>query len=249
VANGREFRFEIDAYTPETIPMERLAQYMADLAMLLGEPTSVHFVRLDRGSTVIVHTVEEEAVPKVRLRARSARSGEGPSDAITAYRRLNRRLLDDNGVGVLSDEVGAQIVDFPGRDLAEPVSFGAFNQECSVDGVVIRVGGVRDPVPVTLQATDSTQRHCLATRDLAKMMAHYLFGPELRVYGIGRWFRDSTGQWNLKRFAARRFDVLGNEPLSAVMARLRDVPGSEWPNSEDPWGELRGQRDGSSEVH
>ena len=30
----REFRFKIDCFTPETIPMARLAEYMADLADL-----------------------------------------------------------------------------------------------------------------------------------------------------------------------------------------------------------------------
>jgi hypothetical protein len=29
---GAEYRFKIDAYTPNTIPMARLSQYMAELA-------------------------------------------------------------------------------------------------------------------------------------------------------------------------------------------------------------------------
>ncbi len=56
-----EFRLKIDAYSPKTIPMASLASYMNDLARLLGELASVHFVRLEEGSTVLVH----EAVPDV----------------------------------------------------------------------------------------------------------------------------------------------------------------------------------------
>ena len=40
---GTEYRFKIDAYTPQTMPLVRLAEYMAELAQLLGEPTAVHF--------------------------------------------------------------------------------------------------------------------------------------------------------------------------------------------------------------
>ncbi len=33
---SREFRFTIDAFTPSTIPLLRLAEYMHDFAILLG---------------------------------------------------------------------------------------------------------------------------------------------------------------------------------------------------------------------
>ena len=37
-----EFRFTIDAFTPSTIPLLRLAEYMQDFAILLGNEKSVH---------------------------------------------------------------------------------------------------------------------------------------------------------------------------------------------------------------
>ena len=247
VADGREYKFRIDAYTPETLPMERLAEYMADLAHMLGEPASVHFVRLDSGSTVLVQKIDEEAEPKVRHRIRSVKSGDGPADAIKAFEKLNRRLMDDNAIGALSDENNTSIIEFPGRNLLEPVTFGAFNQTGFVDGTLIRVGGTREIVPVILGRSDETQIRCQATRELAKTMAQFLFGPELRVHGNGRWHRDNTGNWILDRFTAGRFEILRDEPLSAVVARLRNVSGNEWPEVTDPWKEL--ERDESSEIH
>jgi hypothetical protein len=62
----REYRLRIDAFTPETLPMSRLAEYMADLATLLGEQERVHFARLENGSTALVHTIECHSV-KSRL--------------------------------------------------------------------------------------------------------------------------------------------------------------------------------------
>ena len=84
MTDHREYKFRIEAYTPDTLPMERLAEYMADLAKVLGEPASVHFVRLDPGSTVLVQKVDEEAEPKVRQRVQKVHSGDGPPDALLA---------------------------------------------------------------------------------------------------------------------------------------------------------------------
>lgn len=249
MVDSREYKFRIDAYTPETLPMERLAEYMADLAKMLGEPASVHFVRLDPGSTVLVQMIDEEAEPKVRHRVQMVRSGDGPADALQAYNRINRRLLDDNAIGALSDDRDANVIDFPGRNLAESVTFGAFNQTGSLDGQLMRIGGVRDQVPVTLLASDGAQFNCQAPRELAKTIARYLLGPELRVHGDGRWHRDKTGSWRLDRFTIGNFEVLDDEPLGAVVARLRDVKGSEWSEVEDPWAELERERNGPGEAH
>ena len=249
MADNHEVRFKIDAFTCATIPMARLAEYMADLAAMLGEPTNVHFVRWEEGSAVLVQKIDEVAVAKVRERTQRVSVGEGPIEAMEAYRRINQRLQKDNSVGVLAEEGGAEIIRFPGREQKEPVTFGAFNQEGTLDGVIIRLGGTGDPVPVHLQAPNALHSHCFATRELAKALGRCIFGPELRVHGTGRWFRDESGGWVLNRFSIASFEVLNDQPLSAVVARLRDVPGSEWPEVADPWAELDEMRHGTDEAH
>src|SRR4051812_13804049 len=98
------FQFKIGAYSPESMPLERLAQYMAELAALLGERTAVHFHRLVKGSTVVSTKVDREAVPKVRDRMASVRSADAATDAMRAYNSLNRLLRDDNATGVLREK-------------------------------------------------------------------------------------------------------------------------------------------------
>lgn len=248
MARGYEFRFRIDVYTPDTLPMARLAEYMADVATLLGEKNSVHFVRLEPGSATLVQRVDDPAIPKVRQRVIQVWSGEAPPEAMAAYRSVNRRLKQDNAVGEMTEETGAKIISFPGREQNEPATFGAFNQPSALDGVVIRLGGIGDLVPVHLEAA-SVRYHCRANRDLAKALGHYLFGPEIRTHGQGRWLRDENGEWVLERFTISSFEVLRDEPLSAVVARLRDVPGGEWPDLDDPWGELDRIRNGPDEAN
>jgi hypothetical protein len=242
MVDRREVRFTIDAYTPETIPMARLAEYMEDVAVLLGEPPSVHFLRVEPGSLTLVQWIEHEAAPKVNDRLEQLRRGEGPPDALNAFKAINRKLREDNGIGVLSTADDVQIIRFPGRETVESWGFGSFNQQGSLDGVVIRVGGKNDPVPVLLEASPDLHYPCLAHRDLAKRLARHIFTTPLRVYGTGRWHRTEEGTWILDRFLIGSFDVLNDEPLSSVVEALRSIPGSEWPSVEDPWGELASLR-------
>ena len=72
-ARAVELRFKINAYSPTTMPMVRLARYLDNLATVLGETNSVHLVSVEEGSTVPVLTVDWEAYPKLRQPFQGAR--------------------------------------------------------------------------------------------------------------------------------------------------------------------------------
>ena len=242
-----EYRFVIDALSPDTLPMARLAEYMGELARLLGRPDQVHFERLEGGSTVLVQSVEPEAAPDVRERLGSLRQGNPPDDAAKAFTALNRYLADDNATGILQESGSAEVIRFPGREEPAPLTFGAFNQTGVLDGALIRIGGRDDTVPAHLRDGD-TIHLCNATREMARRLAVHLYGPPLRVHGSGRWERDAEGCWLMKRFHITSFDVLDDAPLDEVAQRLRDVEGSGWKEIEDPAAELRHLR-GLEEAH
>ncbi|WP_295389754.1 hypothetical protein [uncultured Thiodictyon sp.] len=247
---SHDYRFTIDAYTPETIPLARLAEYMKDLAALLGERKHVHFVRLESGSTSLLQRVDPEAAPKIKKRidALNPSNGTGPDDALRAFRALDRLLAEDNAVGRLCDYDGAVIIRFPGREKPRPLTFGAFSQPGSLDGVLIKIGGKDDTVPVHLQ--DGKEIHiCTTTREMARRLAPHLFGATLRVQGHGRWERDAEGVWRLDRFYIDDFETLDDAPLGAVVERLRRVAGSDWAKVDDPYAELQHLRHGSGGAH
>jgi hypothetical protein len=225
MAEGEELRFRIDAYTPETLPMVRLAEYLHQLALILGEPKAVHFVRLTDGSTTVVHQIEREALPKVRSRARAVARRQAPSDAMRAFQSINRMLRADNGVGALQEMSGAEIIHFPGRE--EVTRFGTITQQCSVDGEVIRLGGTRERVPITLRSEDELIADCYTTRATAKKLAAHLF-EAVRLFGTGRFNREDSGAWKLEYFVIDRFEPLKDEPLSSVVMALRAIAGGEW---------------------
>ena len=105
MTDTQEYRFVIDAYSPETLPMSRLAEYMADLARLLGRAERVHFVRLEPGSTVLVQSVEPEAVPEVQKRIRAVARDDAPADVTDAFKALNRHLANDNAIAACTKAV------------------------------------------------------------------------------------------------------------------------------------------------
>lgn len=246
MAKAKKLVFRLDAYTPDTIPMERLAEYLGYLAKLLGEEPSVHFVRVAKGSTKAICRVQREAVPKVDERLARVRSGEGPSEARHAAREIDLMLRKDNASGALEDEDGAEIIPFPGnRRIAEQV-FGPFNQPGAVDGQVVRIGGTTKSVPVHLLDRQGDEIIGHTSREIARDLARHIFGEELRCIGMGRWYRNDEGVWQRRDFTITSFETLDNRPLGEIVKDLRTVEGNGWRESDDPWAELSHIRGGGN---
>jgi hypothetical protein len=228
-------RFKIDVFTPETLPMARLADYMAHFAKLLGEPDRVHFVEVEHGSAVLRARIEEVAVPRVTLRLSDASQGVGDPIALKALRDLDDMLANDNAVGQLLDEDGAEVIAFAGRNRPKPLEYGPFREDGVLEGVVIKIGGRGEAVPIWLQDNESIHR-CAARRPLARRLAKYYDGGLLRVSGSGNWMRLETGAWQMRSFEVKDFEILDNAPLADVIKRLHGVEGADW--GEDPIAEL-----------
>ena len=239
----REYRFEMDAFSPTTIPMARLAEYVSDLARMFGNNNNVHLLKIESGSTVPVILVEWEAEPKVRDRLRAIKSHEAPEEAQQAVKDIDRRLLQDNARAVLVDPVGGKLFQFLGRENATKMEFGPVNQTGIFQGVPIKVGGENDPVPVHLE--DGRDKHIvLARRSLAKDIAQHLFTSVVRVEGAGRWIRHTDGEWEMLSFHASSFTVIEEADIRKNISELRSLPG-EWKKLEDPLAELEQIRRGT----
>jgi hypothetical protein len=239
-----EFRFRIDVFSPETLPMRRLAEYMIELARLFGNEEHVHFSTLRRGSAVLVQTVDFEAAPKVRARLRSAASPDAPEDVRRPWRKIDGMLADDNAVGKLSEKAPrGLVIEFPGR-LSRGAEIGPVAEEGSIEGILVRIGGEDRSAHAHLQSGEDTLI-CELSRDLARQLGQHLYGAPIRVSGRGRWRRTSEGRWHLIDFKATSFKLLDAATLRESVDRLRQVEGSEWRGAADPIAELRKLRHGT----
>ena len=219
--NDEEFEFVIEAFDPKTLPMNRLAEYMQQLASLLGEQKSVHFVRIQPGSVNIVHSVEYEAIPKVNESLRQVKSGAGTPEARRAARGIDQMLADDNTTGSIRH--GNNIYQFPGKNRFHQPVFGPFKQPGTVDGTPIMIGGKNDPVPVHLQEPDGTLHICNAHRDTAAEIGAHIFKRMIRAEGIARWRREGDGKWTRMDFRIITFTPLKSQSLRDAVTNLRSL--------------------------
>jgi hypothetical protein len=216
--------FRIDAFTPDTLPMGRLAEYMGTLAKLLGYPEHTHFVRLEEGSAKLVHKVDAVDAPKVQARIQGAARGDGPQDALIAKEKLDQLLANDNAVGELMREDGRVVIPFPGRTRPKPLTFPAFRQDGSIDGQVVSIGGRDATAHAIIQAGEISYTGLTMGREVARELAHHLYGAKIRVIGSGRWERRPDGAWKLLDFRVDRFVVLDESPMDQVLRDIREIP-------------------------
>lgn len=230
--------FRIDAWTPDKLPMARLAAYLAKLAVIYGYEDYVHFVRVRKGSVIAEARVDYEATPKVAARLRLIGQPDAPPEAKAAYQKINQMLREDNASAVLRVKKGAEIIRFPGckTPLAEEV---VMHEHGELDGKVIRVGGKDDSVPIWLQSEDGEIYKCWTTRTIARELAGHLFEQTVRVAGHGKWRRTVERVWELESFKIQSWQVLDEMPLADLLEYLRAVEGSGWNNMDDPQEELK----------
>lgn len=228
-----EYRFKIDVFTPATLPMRRLAEYMLEVARLLGEPEHVHFEAVKKGSAILVSRIDFEALPKVRQRVRAAAAADAPDELRRPWRKIDGMLADDNAVGSLAEtgKTGV-VVEFPGR-MARSAPIGPIAEDGAIEGQLVRIGG-EDKTAHALVQTGLATVSCEVSRETAKALGAHLYGKPLRFNGRGRWMRSAQGDWELLDFKARDFVVLDDAPVGEIMDRLGKIEGNEWRKLDDP---------------
>lgn len=245
--NGEEYEFYIDAYTPSSIPMARLAHYLSELAALFGHSHSVHFTRLRKGSLRVVARVANEAVPKVRARLQNARDPSAPSEVRKPYKKIDDMLRADNAVGKLRRGT-SNVVVFPGRKAATSLRMGPFTEQSVIDGKIVRIGGTDETAHALIEDSDGKVWSVECTRELAVELAQHLYKDPIRIVGNARWVRNEVGEWEQLSFKAREFLALKDDDLATAVGRLRNIE-ADWKSEDDPAALLRNVRGGSGETH
>lgn len=218
--------FVIDAFTPETLPMGRLGEYLVQLSTLLGHKERVHFVEVKPGSATLVHAVEPPAYPKVRKRVHAVRSHDAPTDAIKAFDTLEHMLRADGAQAELRRRAdtapSGKLLAFPGASRALDEAYGPFSQPGQLQGIPISVGGKTTLVNVNLEDGQNVY-YCEATREVALQIAPLLFYQPLRVFGTGKYFRNVDGEWEMRGFRISHFEKLDHGSLAESVERLRAI--------------------------
>jgi hypothetical protein len=252
MAHDTEIRLRIDAWTPETLPMARLAEYLAYFAAVLGERERVHFVAVEPGSAVLAVSAEITAVPKVRDRLKAVQERRAPPDVLLAFDRLDSLMAVDNAVGSVTVGIDtATVLQFQGRDRPKPLRYGPIIQAGTIEGMLVKVGGIDSTVPVHIETEQKAKGEekdniviCSTNRAMARRLAPHLYHGTLRLSGEGRWFREEAGNWALDRFTIASFEPLDDTPLADLMDQMSRAEGNGWDGFDDPLNELNKIRHG-----
>ena len=193
----QKLEFRIDSFSPETLPMARLAEYLAQLAALYGSTELVHFKKVKKGSAILQVSVEEPAYPKVLQRLQSVKLNEADTELQKTYKNIDRLLRNDNAVGSISGIKGGKILDFPGRKLPSP-EVVTVTQPTTIDGVVIKIGGKDETIPVSLRDQEGKIVNCQIRGEAsAKELSRYYLSAPISAHVSGKWIRYPNGHWEI----------------------------------------------------
>lgn len=228
---------------PKALPLLDFGELAKRFAELLGSPGAVHFGALRTGSARIQAKVDEPAAVAVQMQLVEARS---KGQTMTKVVRIDEYLRAKGWHGEVRNRDGATLLAFPGAlNVTAPQEERVVQQVDSVVGKVIKIGGRDETVPMTLETPEGEYIDVtIRGRELAKRLAHYLFGAEIRVHGLATWKRDSDGQWSCTGVLVDAFVELDGTPIVDLLERLSELPGNDWHKVGDPiaeWKKSRGE--------
>lgn len=222
------FEFIVPGYTPETMPLDRLMEYLGELSIILGQASEMHLIEIQKSSTKPVLVMPHAVAVNARNRVSEVRQGGGSGRRRQAYDRIRRLVSEDGGKSAILQAKEGKLLEFKKIDLGEDQVVHALRQETSVEGELIRIGGQRDYAQLLVQERSGMiVAGCTAPRELAAKIGRYLYQP-LRLHGIASWQRTGTGRWEITRLQVQSFEALDDDELDDVVVKLRNVK-ANWP--------------------
>jgi hypothetical protein len=234
MADFEELSFVIPGYTPETMPLDRLIEYLQQMSIVLGDPKNLHLVAIRKSSVAPVLHAPKAIALEARDRAQRVQRGDGTRRQVDAYNRIRRMVRRDavgekyGGLPALLRTTDRVILEIPAAPDDSGVIEG-LRQPTTIDGHLIKVGGAGDTA--TLQLQDLGGRILsgfTASRLLTKELAPLIYEP-VRLIGIGQWCRNADGVWQLERMLVQNYELLEDEDATITLERLRDLK-VEWPD-------------------
>jgi hypothetical protein len=245
MADYEELSFVIPGYTPETMPLDRLIDYLQQMSVVLGDPKNLHLVEIRKSSVAPVLHAPKAIALEARDRAHRVERGDGTKRQTEAYNRIRQMVRRDaigdkySGRSALLKSANKVILEIP----AAPEDHGVIEgirQYTTIDGQLIKVGGAGDNASLQLQVLDGNiLSGFTASRNLTKELAPLIY-ESVRLMGIGQWCRSSDGKWHLERMLVQSYEKLEDEDATITLEKLRGVK-VEWPN--DFWAEILRERE------
>jgi hypothetical protein len=241
MADLERFKFTVPGYSPDTMPLDRLMEYLNQLSIVLGSPGDLHLVAVEKGSTRPVLAMRHDVAAKARHHAREVAHGGGSQRRRDAFDTIRRMVAKDGGKpAVLRAPRGQVILKFPSVDIGQDQVIQFLRQHTSIEGTLVRLGGIGENAQLLVQELNgSIISGVIASRPLAQQMAPLIY-HDLKLSGIGTWHRNEEGKWQITRLHVQTFEPLDESSLEDVVEQLRAVK-VKWP--DDALEQLQAMRE------
>lgn len=231
------YSLRIKGFTPDTLPLSRLGEYVSALAELMGDDVSVHFHSVTKGSAQLKVKIEDNDVPLVVARVRQAPNADEGSPARRGYERIQSLLSSDKTSAEFRPQKGAVILKFPGAPKTQ-IRLPVVKEYGELNGRIIKMGGRDETVPVAIRTPDDEVINCTATVEMALRLKPFLLVPiDVILCGMGRWKKADTGTWEPIEFKINDFSVMDFSGFTPGLENVR-ASGSGWDGVQDVAAEL-----------
>lgn len=244
MTNKIQIKFRISSLTPDTLSMGRLAQYLACLAGMYGNDNDVRFKGVRKGSAVLVAEAFPDVVDSIEHRLRLINTSETDDKAQRAYNDVNRLLQEDHSTAYVTRPKSGKIITFPGGKQQRRIDPISVMQPVTIDGVVIRIGGKDETIPVVVQDMEGNNIPCtIKGKQNAKALSKYYLGETLRITGTGKLTRNEDGVWRMSNVIIESYYPISDEPIDKIFNDFRAIEGNGWKSLKNPiatWKKMRG---------
>lgn len=240
---GKEIIWVLEGRTPDQIPLARLAEYMQQLAILLGQMADVHLSRVEEGSTRIVTSLPSGG-PAQRAQARvyAVRDRRAPADAMRAFSRINAMVAEDRGPARIT--FGSAIVlRFPGA-AKEPFRVVTMRDHAVITGrlyALIEESSGQVKARIRPRSRE-TYVACTADEVIGRRLRNF-FQDIVRVEGVGEWARSENGEWQCTALKIKDVQAVRDLSLRDAIDKVRAIE-ADWP--EDPLADWDAEEKGDA---
>lgn len=234
MSDAKHYTFRIQKFTPETMPFGRLVEYYAEIKRMLGVADNLHLTDVFQSSHGSKFRVDFNHETALQKRIAELNAGTAPKPASRAQDTLNAMLKADSTSADFIDNMGQNVIVFPGKGVDSQASI-RMRDSATFVGELYHIAGTKDDAKIRISTEAYGVVFCTTTRDIAKALRDFLF-EDIKVSGRGTWTRDELGKWDIDDFAITDFAPVKRESLRESIDRIRAV-GIEWP--EDVLADLR----------
>ena len=204
--------------------MVRLAEYMTELAKLLGEEEHVRFVRVEDNCVAVVNKVlAPGSLSRIEKGLRGVGEGNAPPGKLTAFKRINE-MLEEDGKHAYAKRGSAIILRFPGVTKTAP-------DVLTIDGVATVTGYLyhwsEDAdgwISLRLRQQSQPYARCYAPKQVGETLRG-LLSSTVRLTGKGKWVRSLKGEWSVTDLEVAHGIQLKDASLREATNALRAIKG------------------------